>query len=124
YWERLPLWASLAALPEPSRSRLRTQRLKNNTLGLANSLRGAGAGVDERAFERPLHTRTPVRLVLGAFDTKYIALGRFIQAGIPGSTASIVEGSGHMVHLEQAEQFHHLVRSSLNEMVSASGSWR
>lgn len=123
YWEQLPLWASLSALPDPIRARLRDQRLKNRTTGLANSLRGAGAGVDEQAFERTAACRTLVLLIFGALDTKYVALGGIIEAGIPGSRRITVDAAGHMVHLEQPHQFRHVVRSFLDEMVTADGDW-
>ncbi|HEV2641572.1 MAG TPA: alpha/beta fold hydrolase, partial [Candidatus Elarobacter sp.] len=51
-WERLPLWASQATLPEDTRTRLRAQRLANRPDGLANSLRGAGAGANQAATDR------------------------------------------------------------------------
>lgn len=123
-WERIPLWTSLAVLPEPVRARLRAQRLKNSATGLANSLRGAGVGVDEQVFEQPVSFRTFVRLVVGAFDTKYVALSRILETSVPGSRRSIVDGAGHMVHLEQPEQFRGVVRSFLDELVAADGDWR
>ena len=43
-WERNPLFAGLAGLPEEAWATLHEQRLSNSPLGLANSLRGMGAG--------------------------------------------------------------------------------
>ncbi len=47
-WAQQPLFASQQALPADVRARLRAQRLCQRPLGLANSLRGCGAG-DNRA---------------------------------------------------------------------------
>src|SRR5919202_1216376 len=44
-WERLPLFASQESLPAEARARVRAARLAQHPLGLANSLRGFGAGV-------------------------------------------------------------------------------
>ena len=51
-WERLPLCDSQRALPASARERLRAQRLASDPRGLANSLRGLGAGATQ-----PLHHR-------------------------------------------------------------------
>ena len=44
YWEGIPLFASQRALPDEVRARIREGRLRNRATGLANSLRGMGAG--------------------------------------------------------------------------------
>ncbi|NKQ35928.1 MAG: hypothetical protein HF973_09980 [Chloroflexi bacterium] len=41
----MPLWRSQEQLDTAARQKLRQQRLQNNPLGLANSLRGMGTGV-------------------------------------------------------------------------------
>ena len=50
-WESLPMWASQSGLSEEARSRLRAQRLGQSTVGLANSLRGMGAGVEKPVLD-------------------------------------------------------------------------
>jgi 2-succinyl-6-hydroxy-2,4-cyclohexadiene-1-carboxylate synthase len=108
-WERLPLFDSQAALPEPVRQALRAQRLRNNPLGLANSLRGFGAGVMMPMHDFLSQIRTPTLIVTGALDARYCQVGREMAERIPGSRLEIVAGAGHTVHLEQPERFQHLV---------------
>jgi 2-succinyl-6-hydroxy-2,4-cyclohexadiene-1-carboxylate synthase len=104
-WERLPLWASQAALSPEARSRLRAQRLGNDRRGLANSLRGAGAGLDLPLLERLGALHVPTLLVAGALDGKYTELARQMAGAIPGAQLAIVPEAGHAVHLERPEEF-------------------
>ncbi len=53
-WERLPLLALAPHVPEADRVRQTAQRLHNNPVGLANSLRGMGAGQPAKASLWPV----------------------------------------------------------------------
>ena len=113
-WERLPIWASQAALPESVRARLRATRLMGNPTGLANSLRGAGAGADASVLDRLGEITVPVLLVAGALDEPYIALARAMEAMLPRARVAILPDAGHAVHLEQPAAFASLVAGFLD----------
>lgn len=113
-WEQLPLWASQAALPDTVRERLRAERMANVPRGLANSLRGAGAAVEEPAMERLATVAMPALLIAGALDTKYVALGRLMEQAMPSARLTIVERAGHAVHLERPEAFAAVVAEFLD----------
>ncbi len=104
-WEQLPLFASQRALPAEVRARLRAQRLQNRPGGLANSLRGMGAGSQPALHERLTALDLPVLLLAGELDTKYCAIARQMRQMIARSQLAIIPGAGHTVHLEQPEQF-------------------
>ena len=123
-WERLPLWASQTSLSQTTRSRLREQRLANDARGLANSLRGAGAGVDASMLERIADIGVPTLLIAGVLDTKYAALARTLEARIPDARLALVPDAGHAVHLERSAVFADLVTRFLDEVRSARGAWR
>ena len=114
-WERIPLFASQAALPEGDRARLRAQRLRSSAVGLANSLRGMGAGAMMPVVHRLGELQAPTHLIAGALDAKYVALARAMAAAIPGSSLSIEAGAGHAVHVERPAAFAALVRAALAE---------
>ena len=114
HWEQLPLWASQAALPPALRAQLRAQRLTNDARGLANSLRGAGAGNDFPVVDALAGLRAPTLLVAGALDVKYVAAGRAMAAAIRGAELAIVPDAGHAVHLERPDAFVALVRDFLS----------
>jgi 2-succinyl-6-hydroxy-2,4-cyclohexadiene-1-carboxylate synthase len=108
-WEKLPLFASQQSLPAQVRAALRSQRLQNRAEGLANSLRGAGTGV-----QPPLHAHLPtlnmpVLLIAGELDTKFTAIARSMAQALPQVRLCIIAGAGHAVHLERPEEFDSLV---------------
>jgi 2-succinyl-6-hydroxy-2,4-cyclohexadiene-1-carboxylate synthase len=104
-WERLPLFASQASLPRQARARLHAQRMRNNPLGLANSLRGMGAGRQAPLWNRLAALDTPTLLIAGELDAKYRTLASQIATKLPSAQAVIVPGAGHAVHLEQPQAF-------------------
>ena len=104
-WERLPLFASQAALAEDTRAALHAQRLRNDPLGLANSLRGMGTGQQESLWERLAGLDVRTLLLAGALDAKYRTLARDMLALLPKACAVVVPGAGHAVHLEQPQAF-------------------
>ncbi len=104
-WERLPLFASQRTLPDAVRASLRAERLANRPEGLANSLRGVGTGAQPSLWEELPRLRTPVLLLAGALDTKFMAIAREMAALLPFAQLQIVEGAGHTLHLEQPSVF-------------------
>ena len=112
-WEALPMWATQAALPDLVRRRLRAQRLRNSTAGLANSLRGMGAAAQEPVHNRLGELRMPVLLMAGEHDAKYRQLAYDMRERIPDAHINIVEGAGHAAHLERPAAFAPLVKEFL-----------
>jgi len=113
-WEQWPLFATQAALPQATREGLRAQRLANRPRGLANSLRGAGAGAEAPVVKQLPTVSAPTLLIAGALDAKYVALGRLMESSMPQARLSVVEGAGHAVHLEQPAAFASLVAEFLD----------
>lgn len=105
YWEALPLFASQAALPEEVRLAQRRQRLASNPVGLANSLRGMGAGRQEPLWHRLPSLRLPTLLLAGALDSKFADLARQMANLLPAAQLAIVRHAGHAPHLERPEVF-------------------
>ncbi len=118
-WERLPLWESQRALPPEVREALRAQRLAGSARGLANALRGLGAGVT-----RPLHDRLaeltglPMLLVCGALDEKYVRIAREMKAALPSVELREVEHAGHAVHLERPRELVRVVEEFIENRIT------
>jgi 2-succinyl-6-hydroxy-2,4-cyclohexadiene-1-carboxylate synthase len=123
-WELLSLWASQRQLSSATREGLRAQRLAGSARGLANSLRGLGAGATA-----PLHERLrelaglPTLLVCGALDEKYVRLAREMKELIPHATLRVVAGAGHAVHLERPRELLGAVEDFLMEVESAASPY-
>jgi 2-succinyl-6-hydroxy-2,4-cyclohexadiene-1-carboxylate synthase len=104
-WQAQSLFASQPRLPAAVLEEQRRQRLENSTLGLANSLRGMGAGAQEFLLPRLHEIDLPALFVAGALDQRYAALAPKMAAEVPGAECRIIEGAGHTTHLEQPEAF-------------------
>jgi 2-succinyl-6-hydroxy-2,4-cyclohexadiene-1-carboxylate synthase len=105
YWESLPLWDSQKNLAPEVRQQLRDQRLKNNPIGLANSLRGMGTGAQPSLWDKLPELNIPVLLIAGELDTKFVAIAQEMHSLLPNSRLVIVPNAGHTVHLEQPELY-------------------
>ncbi|MDP9382506.1 MAG: 2-succinyl-6-hydroxy-2,4-cyclohexadiene-1-carboxylate synthase [Chloroflexota bacterium] len=104
-WEANPLFESQRSLPEHVRGALRAERLRNKPVGLANSLRGMGAGAQEPLWDRLGEIQVPVLLLAGEHDAKFRAILEQMWDALPPVGAAVVPGAGHAVHLEQPESF-------------------
>jgi 2-succinyl-6-hydroxy-2,4-cyclohexadiene-1-carboxylate synthase len=113
YWESLPLWASQAGLPAETRETLRQQRLQNDPVGLAYSLRGLGTGAQASQWGRLHRLPMPVLLLAGELDEKFVAINQEMAALIPGAQLEIVPGAGHAIHLERPLLYGELIRNFL-----------
>ncbi len=112
-WTALALWESQRALASSTRALLRRQRLDNRPGGLANSLRGAGSGVEPALRASLAAVRLPTLVLAGSFDEKYRALGVALVAALPDARLAIVDGAGHAIHLERPAEFTTLVLAFL-----------
>jgi 2-succinyl-6-hydroxy-2,4-cyclohexadiene-1-carboxylate synthase len=108
-WENLPLFASQKTLPLKVREALHRQRLQNTTVGLAQSLRGIGAGVQPSLYARLPSLHIPVLLIAGELDTKFTTIARQMHHTLPHSQLHIVPAAGHTVHLERPQEFATLI---------------
>ena len=112
-WERVPLFASQLALPAEARAVVRATRLAQRARGLANSLRGMGAGAQAPLHDRLPSIAAPALLLAGSLDEKYVAIARDMARTLPDATMRVVEGVGHAAHLERPEAFARLVEDFL-----------
>jgi 2-succinyl-6-hydroxy-2,4-cyclohexadiene-1-carboxylate synthase len=115
-WEALPLFASQRTLPLPVRHLQRDLRLHNTPRGIANSLRGMGAGMPEPVHERLSELDMPTLLIVGALDDRYRGHSATMQEKLPRARLAMVEGAGHNVHLEQPKKFDAEVLAFFREM--------
>ncbi|MBC8100022.1 MAG: 2-succinyl-6-hydroxy-2,4-cyclohexadiene-1-carboxylate synthase [Armatimonadetes bacterium] len=105
YWERVPLFASRAALPMDVQLALRAQRLKNRVNGLANSLIGMGTGAQPSLWDILPNLHTPTLLLTGAQDAKFTGIARQMVALMTNAQHTVIADAGHTTHLEQPAAF-------------------
>lgn len=104
-WEQVPLFATQRTLPAETRAGIRATRTANTATGLANSLRGMGAGAQHPLQDRLAAMDMPVLLIAGELDTKYVEIARHMARTMPDATMHAIEGAGHAAHLERPEAF-------------------
>lgn len=114
FWEQLPLWESQQRLPQETRLALRRQRLQNNPIGLANSLRGMGTGAQPSLWPRLNELQIPVLLLAGAWDEKFVYINQQMAAHMPTARLKIVADAGHTIHWERPSLFNDLLIQFLN----------
>jgi 2-succinyl-6-hydroxy-2,4-cyclohexadiene-1-carboxylate synthase len=102
-WQALPLWATLADLPEVTRKAQRAQRMSHSAEGLAQSLVRHGLG--EMPNLRPFLGRVQSRvdLLVGERDQKFVTLAEELQTLLPSARLRIAPRAGHNLLLEQPE---------------------
>ena len=99
-WLALPLFAGL-----DEASAGHDDRRRNDAASLASSLRAAGTGAQSSLWPALHEIRCPVLLLVGEHDHKFAAVAAGMAEQIPDATVEVVAGSGHSVHLEQAQEF-------------------
>ena len=113
YWESLPLWATQAHLPAPALAAQRQQRLDNQPLGLANSLRAMGSGAQPNLWPRLPALALPTLLIVGEADAKFRRIAAYMAGQIAKSQLVVLPAAGHNCHLEQPQAFSHALLSFL-----------
>ncbi len=100
-WMGQDLFRTLRLLPPARLAELREAKLGQRPQGLAGSLRGAGAGVDEDVWARLGEIRQRVLLIGGMEDKKYDGILARMAELVPDARLVRVPRVGHTVHLER-----------------------
>ncbi|MEH7387536.1 2-succinyl-6-hydroxy-2,4-cyclohexadiene-1-carboxylate synthase [Bacillus sp. JJ1521] len=114
YWENLSLFASQKALPKEKQLKIRKERLENNPVGLANSLRGMGTGVQCSYWNRLDEIQFPTLLLCGELDQKFCKIAEEMASSIQNAKVEKIVEAGHAIHVEQPQIFGKII----NEFVS------
>jgi 2-succinyl-6-hydroxy-2,4-cyclohexadiene-1-carboxylate synthase len=115
YWQNIPLFWTQERLPAAVRDELRAQRLKNSTIGLANSLVGMGTGAQPELWSQLAHIHAPAQLIAGELDEKFVDINHRMAAALPNARFNIVANVGHAVHVEHPDEFERLIMAFLSE---------
>lgn len=105
YWFELDLFAGFKRLPSSRQRELRRERSNNSPIGLANSLRGMGAGAMPPVWPYLRDMEIPTLVIAGELDEKFALLARSLAAALPEADLSVVPDIGHAVHLEAPQRF-------------------
>ena len=99
-WEAQPLFATQRRVPAELRARRRRERLGHDPLGLARSLRVTGLAEMADLRPRLASVRTPVTVLAGELDPKFLALGRAMSVSFLRGRLVVAPNAGHDLLLE------------------------
>lgn len=109
YWMNLDLFKSLRRLPEEKYEKIIKNKLKNNPVGLINSLNGFGTGRMNSLWNLLHELNLETMLVCGEHDKKFVEINKLMSDKIFGSRFEIVKNAGHNIHLEKPKEFTELL---------------
>ena len=115
-WMANPLFASQKCLGSAALEVAREQRLRNKPHGLAQSLRGMGAGAMPLLHLSEI--KVPLCFVAGGDDAKFSALARNYALRLEAASCEIVPGVGHAAHLEAPGMFGDVARQFFSRVDS------
>lgn len=113
-WENIPLFASQKKLPLDVQQAIRQERLQQQPLGLANSLRGIGTGMMPSVWNQLSMLSIPVHLLVGELDTKFVNIANEMEKSIQKVQITQFLGCGHTIHVENLSQFATIVKDSIS----------
>ena len=115
YWMNIDLFESQKKLPEQKLKLVRENKLKNNPVGLANSLKGFSTGKMPPLFESLKNIKIKTLLISGELDEKFSTISLNMSKLLPFSQNVIIKGVGHNTHLEKPEEFVNTVNNFLKQ---------
>lgn len=111
-WENIPLFQSQQALSDSVKQKIRNQRLANNPVGLANSLKGMGTGA-QPSYWTEVPNLTNTLLITGELDQKFVRIANEMTEINEILTHISVNNAGHAIHVEKPEIFDTIVMEFL-----------
>lgn len=114
FWTDIPLFQSQKSLPAVKQKSIYQQRLNNSPVGLANSLRGLGTGVQPSNWSYLDKIECPVLLAAGEWDEKFVFIAQEMKKRIEKSGFFKINGAGHAIHVEQPRKFGKIVSEFLS----------
>jgi 2-succinyl-6-hydroxy-2,4-cyclohexadiene-1-carboxylate synthase len=98
-WLANPLFARLT-----DDTAQRDDRMRNTAHGLAQSLRSTGTGTQDPLWDRLDEIESPVLVIAGEHDDKFIEIGHRLVTGLTRGELHLVAGAGHSAHLERPDE--------------------
>ncbi|RWR05925.1 2-succinyl-6-hydroxy-2,4-cyclohexadiene-1-carboxylate synthase [Siminovitchia fortis] len=120
YWENIPLFQTQKRLPSAIRDQIRTQRLQNDPIGLANSLIGFGTGRQLSWWDKLQELDIPVLLMCGKQDEKFCKIAAEMNRLFPKAKIMEFNDAGHAIHVEEPKKFDTIVKEFLIEQEQLS----
>lgn len=113
-WYRQPVFSYLGT---EVIEKIINKKSSNDPHQLADAMLKLSQGLQTPLWDRLPEWTKPTLLVTGELDVKYCRILEKAHTLIPNSTLSIIPGAGHIVHLEQPEDFIRVLKSFLDSYI-------
>lgn len=113
FWENISLFESQKSLSNEKQQEIRSERLAQSAVGLANSLRGMGTGQQRSYWSKLGELEIPVYLVTGEYDSKFTEIADEMVKKLKDGSHLQVSSVGHAIHVENPVQFATIIMEQL-----------
>ncbi|MGE8206236.1 2-succinyl-6-hydroxy-2,4-cyclohexadiene-1-carboxylate synthase [Heyndrickxia sp. NPDC080065] len=114
YWTNIPLFQTQKKLSESIQLKIEQQRLQNNPIGLANSLKGMGTGSMPSFWEKLSFLEMPVLIITGSLDNKFCKIAEEMKNVISDAKHETILSVGHAIHVEDSQKFGTIIKEFLS----------
>lgn len=104
-WEQLGLFSTQNSIDEKLQHSQRKNRLAQHPEGAADSLTKYGTGIQKSYWDSLTFVSTPVLLVVGEKDEKFVSINRKMKELLKNAQFEIISDTGHNIHMEAADKF-------------------
>lgn len=104
-WVGKEIFGTLLRFSNKRRDEIKKNKIKNNPIGLANSLYGFGTGKMPELYNHLNKITIPTLLLTGELDSKFTAINKIIVKQFPDARHKIIKNAGHPVHIEEPAKF-------------------
>jgi 2-succinyl-6-hydroxy-2,4-cyclohexadiene-1-carboxylate synthase len=117
FWEEIPLFQSQKRLSEQKKKAIRFERMEQDSIGLASSLRGIGTGAQPSYWSRLSQLTLPVVCITGEFDDKFKKIAIKMSLMIKDVQHIEVLSAGHAIHVENPVQFATIIMEQVIDVI-------
>jgi 2-succinyl-6-hydroxy-2,4-cyclohexadiene-1-carboxylate synthase len=103
FWYKQPIFGEINQHPEFEQ--MIENRLQNNPIGFAKSLRFMGTGCQPSLWEKLGNNNIPLLLLAGGYDDKFIQINREMAKKSDCTKLEIINHAGHNIHFENPAAF-------------------
>jgi len=116
HWMNLEIFGTQKRFSNDLLQKLRTEKMQNSSIGLAQSLRGFGTGRMPYLGDKLSNLEFPVLLITGELDSKFTQISKELVKKFPSAHHQIIQNAGHNVHLEETGRFAEVVNQFLQKI--------
>lgn len=110
-WYNQPIFGDIKN--HPQFEQMIENRLQNNPLELAKSLRFMGTGCQPCLWDKLKDNTNPLLLIVGEYDEKFIVVNRNMAEICKYARLQVINNCGHNIHLENTLAFGENIRKFL-----------